>query len=56
MAAFMAGWLALIVGLLFGFMAGMFYVGYMISESKTFCNYVQSICGRAETEYHDDDI
>ena len=56
MAAFMAGLLALVAGLLFGFMLGMYFVGYLIGASNTFCNYVQSICERAKTEYHDDDI
>lgn len=56
MGAFMAGLLALVAGLLGGFMLGMYCVGYLIGVSKTFCNYVQSICERSETEYHDDDI
>lgn len=56
MAAFMAGLLALVAGLLFGFMLGMYFVGYLIGESKMFCNLMHSICERAETEYHDDDI
>ena len=56
MAAFFAGVLSLIVGLLLGFIIGIAFVGFMIGASEHLRNLMRSVCDDADREFGDDDF